>query len=540
MPRKKIPTKAELIQLQKLYKTDEKIAERLGNVTPQLVAYWRRKKNVPKYSFAKFSSEEIRELWERFGDDYRCGLELGISKAAFYNWRRRYGFKEKPAFLKLEQLELNLGPSGGVPGRKKYTGCQTISQKILADSSGLEQIEVGQTVEVEPDLAMSNDNAGEVLKIFSESGLNYVWNPNRIVIPLDYQSLPDNCRAAEVHQSIRDFIRKQNIKYFYEVGEGNCHQIIVEKAHILPGQLAFGTHEYSTSCGCLGAFGRGISIEEMATVWATGKLTMPVPATLKIIINGRMPKGICAKDVILFVAQKLGCNTAADKAVEFYGTAVSQMSISERFTLTSQARDLGARAALVPFDSITRRYLMRRTNMPYRPALADRDAVYEASYEFNIDQLVPQIACPDAVDNIVPVAEREGIPVDQVVLGTDSNGRFDDLRVAADIIKGKKVNPRVRFLIYPSSRSIYLEALKKGLIRAFIEAGAVVMSPGSNFCNGNHIGGLASGEKCAATFNSNSEGPKGADGAELFLVSPATAAATAIKGAITDPSRYIK
>jgi 3-isopropylmalate/(R)-2-methylmalate dehydratase large subunit len=540
MPRRKIPTKAELIQLQKLYKTDEKIAERLGNVTPQLVAYWRRKKNVPKYSFAKFSREEIKELWERFGDDYRCGLELGISKAAFYNWRRRYGLKDKPAFLKLEQLELNLGGPSSKSGRKKYAGHQTISLKILAERAGMERVEVGQVVEVEPDLAMSHDNAGEVLRFFNDLGLNYVWNPNRIVIPLDYQSLPADSGAATTHKNIRDFVRRQNIKYFYEAGEGYCHQVIIEKSHILPGQLAFGTNGYSTSYGCLGAFGTGISTMEMAAVWATGKLWLQVPSTLKIIINGKLPPAVCAKDVILFVARKLGTDMAAYRALEFYGTTISQMSISERFTIANLARELGAKAAIIPFDSVTRRYLLRRTNMPYRPALADRDAIYEATYEFNIDQLVPQVACPQSFDNIVPVGEREGVPVDQVIIGCDSNGRFDDLRIAADIVKGKKINSRIRLLIYPGSRTIYLEALKKGLIRAFVEAGAIVMNPGSAPGQGNQMGSLASGERCVTTFSRNRKGGMIPDDAEEYLVSPATAAATALKGTIIDPAGYIK
>jgi len=539
MPRRKIPTKAELIQLQKLYKTDEKIAERLGNVTPQLVAYWRRKKNIPKHSFPKFSREEIKELWERFGDDYRCGLELGISKAAFYNWRRRYGYMDRPAFLKLEQLELNLGGPGEAIRRRSHYGHQTLSQKVLAEKVGLDRVDPGQIIEVEPDLAMSPGSAGLVLDHFEDIGLNYVWNPNRIVLSLDHGSPDSSDNTAESHKSLREFARRQNIKYIYDFGEGLCHQLIVEKAHILPGQLAFGTDRRTSSYGCLGAFAVEVTPLEMASVWATGKLPLTVPATAKVIINGHMPPGVFAKDVILFVAGKLGSSGDGNRVIEFYGTTVTQMSISDRFTLTSLASGMGMRTAVVPFDSITRRYLLRRTNMPYRPALADKDAIYSVSYEFNIDQLEPQIACPHAVDNVVPVAEVEGTPLNQVVIGSDTSGRFDDLRVAADILKGKKINPEIRVIVYPGSRDIYLEALKKGLLRAFVEAGAVVMSPGCQPGDNNLPGRLAAGERCLATTGSNHRASMGSKEAEVFLASPATAASSALRGAIAVPTGYL-
>nr|MBN2278251.1 3-isopropylmalate dehydratase large subunit [candidate division Zixibacteria bacterium] len=540
MPRRKIPTKAELIQLQKLYKTDEKIAERLGNISPQLVAYWRRKKNIPKHSFPKFSRQEIADLWERFGDDYRCGLELGISKAAFYNWRRKYGLKEKPAFLKLEQLELDLGGPSKSTGRKANYGHQTITQKILAETAGLERVEPGEMIEAEPDLALSNDNTEQVIRQFLSFGLSYVWNPNRIVIALDHNAPVSSLAAAEGHRAIREFVKRQNIKYFYDVREGISHQLIIERGHILPGQFGVGTDCHATSYGSIGAFATGIDTEEMAAIWATGKIWIKVPPTIKIIINGRMPIGVFAKDVILFVASKLKCDGAVYRAIEFNGNAVSQMSISERFTMTNMAMELNAKAAICSFDTITRRYLSGRTKMPYRPALPDKDALYDETYEFNIDQLVPQISCPDKVDNVETVADRAGLPVDQVVIGSCTNGRFDDLRIAADIIKDKKIHPEVRLLIFPGSREIYLEALKKGLIRALVEAGAMIMSPGCGCCTGLHQGILAAGERCLATTNQNSRGQMGSPEAEIYLVSPATAAASALRGVITDPTGYFK
>jgi len=539
MPRRKIPTKAELIQLQKLYKTDEKIAERLGNATPQLVAYWRRKKNIPRHSFPKFSEAEIKELWERYGDDYRCGLELGISKAAFYNWRRRYGLKHKPAFLKLEQLELNLGSPGKAAARKHNYGHRTISQKILAESSRQNRVEEGQIVEVEPDLAVSHNNAGIIIEKFLKYGISYVWNPNRIIIPLNHGGLPQSVETAELHKEIRDFAKKQHIKGFYDICEGAGNQIMIEKAHVLPGQLALGSEKYVVSSGCIGAFGTSIDNNEMAALWASGKIWLRVPETMKILVNGKMHRGIFAKDVILFIAGKLNNNCADYKAIEFYGSSISHMSISERFTLANLATELGAKAAICPFDSVTRRYFHNQTKMPYRPALADKDAGYCETYEFNIDHLPPQIACPHGLDKVTSVAEVAGIPINQIIIGSCNNGRFDDLRVVADILKGKRISSEVRVMIYPGSRAVYLEALKKGIIRAFMEAGAIVMNPGCGPCHNGYHGLLASGERCLSTTNHNNQGAMGSPDSEIYLVSPATAAASAIKGVITDPTPYL-
>ncbi len=540
MPRRKIPTKAELIQLQKLYKTDERIAERLGNVTPQLVAYWRRKKNISKHSFPKFSESEIRDLWERYGDDYRSGLELGISKAAFYNWRRKYNFKEKPSFLKLEQLELDLGGPHKSVGKRHQYGRQTIVQKILSERAGLERAEVGQTMEVEPDLVISHDDSSGIIEEFHNRGHSHVWNPNRIIISHEHCLNAKSERKSTAFKAIRDFIRKQNIKNYYDILDGVCHQAIIERGLILPGQLAIGTGNHNASQGCIGACATNIETSEVIEVWTNGRTSLRVPESVGIIVNGKMPRGVYARDVILFIAGKLTGKAVDAKAIEFYGTAVSHMSISERFTLTDAAAELGARAVICPFDSTTRRYLMGRTKMPFRPALADRDAVYSETYEFNIDQLIPQAACPHMPDNIKPVAEIVGQHIDQVVIGMGTNGRLDDLKIVADVIKGKKIDPDVRMLIVPGSQEVYLEALKKGLIRAFLESGALVINSGCASFMWAHDGILAAGERCLSTTSSNLQGSMGSPEAEIYLVSPATAAISALKGVITDPSGFVK
>ncbi len=540
MPRGKIPTKAELIQLQKLYKTDEKIAERLGGVTPQLVAYWRRKKNIARHAFPKFPEIEIREIWERFGDDYRAGLELGISKAAFYNWRRKYNIKEKPAFLKLEQLELNLGGPTRIPGKRVHYGCQTAVQKILSERAGLKQAEVGEIIRVEPDLTVVHDDAVKVIERFHDTGLNYVWNPNRIIVSLDHSAPATNEESAAAHKSVRDFARRQNLKNFYDIAEGSAHLLAMENGHILPGQLALGTDPFVASYGCIGSFAAGVTLSEMSNIWATGQLEMAVPATIKVIINGRIAAAVSAKDIALFIHKNLKEGTVSGKAIEFNGAAVSQMPIAERFTLCNFAVAMGARAALCPFDGNTRRYFLGRTHMPYRPALADKDAVYQETFEFNIDHIGPQIALPSNGRRITGVAEVEGLPVHQVILGSCGNARIEDLRIAADILKGKKIHSEVRMIIYPASRSVYLEALKKGFMRALVEAGALVMNPGCGPCPAGLQNNLASGERCLTTAPLRFDDLLDPATSEIYLVSSATAAVSALKGVISDPSGYIK
>ncbi len=540
MPRAKIPTKAELIQLQRLYKTDEKIAERLGGTTPQLVAYWRRKKNIPRHAFPKFSEAEIREIWERFGDDYRCGLELGISKAAFYNWRRKYGLKNRPAFLKLEQLELNLGEPTLAVGRKYNYGRQTIAQKIFSARAELEKVETGETICVEPDLAVSPNDSGLVAQYFRDNGYTYVWNPSRIIISLDQTLSFETEKAPAVNKSLREFVKKQNIKYFYDIGEGACHQMVLENGQILPGQFAIGTDSYINSYGSIGAYASSISAAEMAVVWATGRVSLAVPETVKIIINGKSSRAVFAKDIALFVAGSLRSEIILNKVIEFYGPTVAQMSISERFTLCHYTAGIGATAGICSFDAVSRRYLLGRTKMPYRPALADKDALYNGIYEFNIAHVIPQIARPGKMDNVSAVSELEGLPINQVIIGSCAGGRFEDLRIVADIIKGKKINSDVRMLIYPASRAVYLEALRKGLIRAFVEAGALVMNPGCGPCKGFDHGLLAAGEKCLTTTARSSGVDADNANGETYIVSPATAAASALRGVITNPTGFVK
>jgi len=541
----KIPKKEELLELQAKYRTDKRIGEALGEVPEYLVAYWRRKKNIGRYSLPKYSKEQIKDLWERYGNDQKAGDELGISKSGFYKWRKKYNLLEKPKVLRFQQLEFSLAGQSHLSKSagiliKQDAGKLAIAQKLLAKKAGKAQTRVGEIVNVEPDLAMSHDNAGLVIKQFKQIGQSRVWNPDRTVIPLDHRAPAESEKTATAHKSIREFVKSQNIKNFYDIKEGICHQVVIEKAHILPGELALGTDSHTTSYGCLGALSTGIGATEMAAVWATGKIWLKVPESIKIIIRGETPKGVYAKDVILYIVGQLTVEGASYKSVEYYGETVAKMSVSERFVLCNLSMEMGAKFAIVPFDKVTRKYLSAITNQRYEPIFSDGQAGFEKEYEFEVSSLEPQVACPHNVDNVKPISEVKRKKIDQVVLGSCTNGRLDDLKVAAKILKGKKVHPEIRMLVLPATRTIYLQAMKKGYLKTFLDAGAVILNPGCGPCLGAHEGILAAGERCLATTNRNFKGRMGSAESEVYLASPAAAAATAIKGEIADPREFLR
>jgi homoaconitase/3-isopropylmalate dehydratase large subunit len=536
MTPRRMPTKQELLRLQKLYRTDKRIADVLGNgVTEQLVAYWRRKKGIANYSFPKFSPKEIQEVWDRFGDDFHAGLELGLSKAAFYNWRRRYKITKKPDALKLEQLSLELFTQDRKARRQMGTGHQTIVQKIFAQRSGQKEAPVAQAVEIEPDLAVTPGGSGEVLQRFQETGVTFVWNPSRMVIPLDGAPGGEAPTAATL-KSIRDFVRRQEIKSFFEIGEGNPQQIIMERTLILPGQIAVDTDSDFSALGCIGALVLSINAAEMSAVWAKGKFTTNIPDTIRVQIAGRTPRGVFARDVAHQVLAQLAGAGATGNMIEFYGPAVEQMSISERFTLCVLCAAVKARAAICPYDATTRRYVSPRARKPFTPILADRNAEYAAEYTHDVNRMTPVAAGPNRMTTTTPLDELRGVRIQQVFIGGGANGRFDDLKIAADILKGKHVNPDVRMIMQPASRSVYLEALKKGLIRVFIEAGGVVANPGT-LSSGGPTPPLAKEEKGLTT---NIDYRRDTGDGDVYQVSPATAAVSALTGQITNPAAYVK
>jgi len=411
----------------------------------------------------------------------------------------------------------------------------TISEKILAKSADKNRVEPGEIIDAKVDMAMSHDNAALVSKVFGEIGIKNVWNPDKIVIILDHRVPANNIKAAEAHKKIRDFIRKQKIKHFYDAGEGICHQVMIEKGHARPGMLVVGTDSHTTTYGAIGAFSTGIGATEMAAVWATGKLWLKVPETIRINISGNLPKLVTSKDIILHIIGKIKSDGANYKAIEFYGETIDKMSIESRLTMSNQSMEAGAKAAIIPPDSKTIEYVKSRTKESFDIVKADNDAKYEEILDFDVTDLEPMVACPHTVDNVKPVREVAGLEINQAVLGSCTNGRLEDLELAAKIIDGKNVHKNVRMIVVPASREIYLKAIEKGFIQKFVKAGAMVINPGCGPCLGAHQGILASGERAITSTNRNFRGRMGSPDSEIYLASPATVVASAIRGEITDP-----
>ncbi len=531
----RIPRKKELLELQKKYHSDKKIGEVYG-VPARLVAYWRSKKKIGPYSYPKYNEDKILECWERFGDDSKAGAELGISAAGFRQWRRRYEIIGKPQQLRLEQLELALNDNG----RKKSSKKETVIRKILARKSGLKNVDVEQIVNVEPDLVMTRNNAAEVIEQFNKIGAGKIWDPDKLVIVLDQNNHHESNNDIDTIKSIREFARIQKLKHFYDIGEGICHQVVVENGHVLPGQLAFGVDPFAISYGCLGAVSVGITETEMAAVWATGRMWLKIPPTDKIEISGKLGRGVFPGDIMLKIIHDLAKNKDEFRSLEFCGPAVSAMSVSERFTLTGLAALTGAKSAVTPFDDSVSRYLRKIAKVKYSPVRSDPDAEYNDEIEIDINYLTPQISFAGRKEGLSPIEEVAGRKVDLVVLGSYANGHIDDLEIAAKILRGRRINRDLRMIIVPGSRKILLEAIDRGYVKIFVESGCMVVNPGYKIGLDNHNRMLEKGERALTTAIGFSNGLAESTETELMMASPATAAATALEGSVADPRKYIR
>jgi len=414
-----------------------------------------------------------------------------------------------------------------------------ISEKILAAASGRDEVHPDEIVEAKVDMAMINEITGPLaIEAFHKIGVREVWDRNRIVMVLDHQVPADSVRSAILHKIMREFAREQNIPNLYDVGFGGvCHQVMMEKGHARPGMLIVGADSHTCTYGALGAFATGIGSTEMAAVFATGEIWLKVPHTVRVWVEGEFQSFVCAKDLILKIAGEVKADGAIYKALEFAGPTIDSMSVSGRMTLCNMAVEMGAKTGIVNPDEKTISYVRGRSKEGFRVFRSDPDARYERTLKFDVTDLEPQVACPHSVDNVKPVSEVEGTPIDQAFIGSCTNGRLEDLEVAASIIKGRTVKRGVRLLVTPASQEVYLEALKEGLIEVFIKAGACVCNPTCGACFGGHMGLLAPGETCISSSNRNFIGRMGSPEAEIYLASPATVAASALKGEITDPRR---
>ena len=407
-----------------------------------------------------------------------------------------------------------------------------ISEKILAKASGKNTVTSGEIVDANVDMVMVHDLTGPLaVEAFKRIGIDHVWDNKKIVIILDHQVPAESVKAAELHKMLRKFAKEQGIR-LYDVGKGGiCHQVMPEKGHVIPGTLMVGADSHTCTYGALGAFATGIGSTEAAAVFATGKIWLRVPEAIKINVQGRFRKYVTPKDLILTIIGKVGAGGATYKSVEFAGSTIREMSMAGRMTLCNMTVEMGAKNGIIEPDEITRNFLEGRTDKPlasFENLKSDADAVYEKVMEFDVTSLESQVACPSSVDNVKPASELSGVPVEQAFIGSCTNGRIEDLRLAAQILKGKRVKNDVRTLVIPASQEVYLQAVKEGLIEIFTDAGALVCGSACGPCLGGHIGLLAAGEACVSTSNRNFIGRMGSTEASVYLASPATVAASAI------------
>lgn len=418
----------------------------------------------------------------------------------------------------------------------------TISEKILARASGKERVEPGEYVNAKIDLAMFHDLTGPLtLKVLEEVGFDKPWDPEKIVVVFDHQVPAESVKTAELHKILRSYVKKAGIRKFYDVGRGGiAHQVLVEDGLAQPGMLIVGADSHTCTYGAVGAFATGIGSTEMAAAMLTGELWFKVPETINFKVVGHLGRGVYAKDVILHIIGEIGVDGALYKAAEFTGPVVERMDIGERMVLTNMAVEMGAKTGIVNPDDKTISYVTQRASLRYSPVRSDPDAQYYSIVEVDASALEPQVACPHSVDNVKPVSEVEGVPIDQVFIGSCTNGRLEDLEVAAKILSGRKVHSNTRLIVIPASQKVYLEALRRGIVETIVKAGGVVANPNCGPCLGGHMGLLADGEKALSTSNRNFVGRMGSPKAEIYLASPATAAATAIEGCIADPRKYLR
>jgi len=422
----------------------------------------------------------------------------------------------------------------------------TIVEKILARATGKSAVNVGDVVEPAVDLAMSHENGALVINQFNEvykgTGLAArVWDPSKIAIVFDHRVPAESSKTATNQKKIREFVATQGITRFHDVrGDegGICHQILPEYGYVLPGRVVVGTDSHTTSHGALGAFAFGIGATEMASVWALGKvLNVEVPATIKVVVNGDLPKYVLPKDLILYLVGLVTAEGANFRVIEFQGDAIRKMSTSGRLTICNMSVEAGATSGIVPADEETERYLREEAGVAGRidRVVADPGAAYAQVIEIDAATLVPQIACPHTVDNVKPVDQVAGTKIQQVVIGSCTNGRLDDLEIAAQLLEGRKIASGVRMLVFPASWRIYKEAMKRGYLMTLAEAGAVIVNPGCGCCLGVHQGALGDGEVALSTTNRNFKGRMGNPQSEVYLCSPAVAAVSAARGVISDP-----
>src|SRR5208283_1406514 len=416
-----------------------------------------------------------------------------------------------------------------------------ITKKILAKASGKKAVRPGEIVDANVDMIMVHDLTGPLaVEAFKKIGVEKVWDNQKVVVILDHQVPAESVKAAELHKTMRQFAKDQKLR-IYDIGRGGiCHQVMPEKGHVVPGTVIVGADSHTCTYGAFGAFATGIGSTEAAAVFATGKIWLKVPEAIKVNVTGQFQKYVTPKDLILSIIGRVRVDGAIYKSAEFTGPTIKNMSIAGRMTLCNMAVEMGAKNGIIEPDETTREFLEGRASkaLPNFESLkSDKDAVYERTLEFDVSKMEPQVACPSSVDNVKAVSEVGNVPIEQAFIGSCTNGRIEDLRLAAQVLKGKRVKDNVRTLVIPASQEVYKQALNEGLLEIFTDAGAMVCGSACGPCLGGHIGLLAADEVCVSTSNRNFIGRMGSTQASVYLASPATVAASAVTGKITDPRK---
>ncbi len=435
---------------------------------------------------------------------------------------------------------------------------KTLAEKALARAAGQREVVAGQIVDAAPDVALSHDNTAAISKIFRALGVERVKYPERLAIALDHAVPAPTTTHATNHAETRAFVEAQGIRHFFEVGRGICHQVLSEEAIVLPGQLILGADSHTTHYGWMGAFGAGVGRSEMAAIWATGELWLRVPDSIKIVVDGKLPAGVTAKDLTLRIIGDLGADGGLYASVEFSGSAISEMSLESRMVIPNMMAEFGVKNAYLPPDDAVFEWLAPRvkkrletgdwrfeigdlnhqsliSHLRSHALYPDAGARYISEHHYDAASLEPYVACPHRVDNVKPLSAVRGTRVQQAFIGTCTNGRIEDLSAAAQVLLGRRVARGTRLLVIPASSQVLKEAIARGYVQTFLDAGAVIGTPGCGPCMGNHMGIPAPGEVTISTANRNFRGRMGTREAEIYLASPAVVAASAVAGAIADP-----
>jgi len=422
-----------------------------------------------------------------------------------------------------------------------YMG-MTITEKILAAHAGLEEVKTGELINAKVDIALGNDITGPVaIKEFQKMGVKKVFDPDKVVMIPDHFSPAKDIKSAEQCKNLRDFARSQELTHYYEVGQmGIEHCLLPELGIVAPGDLVIGADSHTVTYGALGAFATGVGSTDLAAAMATGEVWLRVPETIKVNLAGKPSNPwVVGKDVILALIGKIGVDGALYQSLEFGGEGLDYLNMDSRFTIANMAVEAGAKNGIMPVDEKTRAYVEGRVKKPYQVYASDSDAVYSNEVEINLTTLKPQVAFPHLPSNTRSIDEVGMVPIDQVVIGSCTNGRMEDMRIAAQILKGKKVHPYLRLIVIPGTQGIYQQCIREGIVDIIIEAGGVFSTPTCGPCLGGYMGILAKGEKALATTNRNFVGRMGHPESEIYLSNPAVAAASAIKGRITAPEEII-